>query len=150
MKNLLLSLLLIINWGCKAQNENNMNLADSLSNKPQTKILVNKEYDENGNLVRYDSTYSYFYSNIPQESLQNDSTFTTFKDNFLMSFPDIQRPFFNDIFFEDSLLHYDFFKDDFFKKRFDLNRSRFERMFEKMDSLKNKFYMENLPKQKKS
>jgi len=115
---------------------------DTLANKPQTKIFVNKEYDQEGNLIKFDSTYSYFYSNTESDSLFGDSTFAIFRDDFFNLFPLKQRPFLNDLFFEDSLLSYDFFKDDFFTKRFQLNRERFDKLFEKMDSLKNKYYNE--------
>ena len=127
--------------GCNAQDQNTpLTGEDSLKNKPQTKIIVNKEYDENGNLVGFDSTYSYFYSNAKQDTLFGDSTFAIFRDDFYNKFPLKQRPFLNDLFFEDSLLSYDFYKDDFFTKRFQLNRKRFDKLFEKMDSMKNNYY----------
>ncbi len=109
-------------------------------NKPQTKIIVNKEYDESGNLVKFDSSYSCFYSNLESDLTFSDSSFSHFQEQFFNSFPNIQKPFFNDMFFEDSLLNYDFYKDEFFSNRFKLNRQKLDGMFEKMDSLKNKFY----------
>jgi hypothetical protein len=42
-------------WGHTQQNENS-------ENQPQVKIDVNKETDENGNIIRYDSTYSFSWS----------------------------------------------------------------------------------------
>jgi hypothetical protein len=126
---------------CSAQDNNQLsNAADSSANKPQTKIIVNKEYDEQGNLIKFDSTYSYFYSNIEQDSSFADSTYSIFQSDFFNRFPNVQKPFLNDLFFDDSLLTYDFYKDDFFSNRFKLNRKRFDKLFEGMDSLKNEFY----------
>ena len=126
---------------CSAQENNNLGgLTDTLENKPQTKIIVNKEYDEFGNLVKFDSSYSYFYSNLQNDSTFGDSSYNLFQEDFFNSFPNIQKPFLNDIFFEDSLLNYDYYKNDFFTKRFRSNRMRFDKLFEEMDSIKNNFY----------
>ena len=47
---------------------------DSLYNHiPQEKITVNKEYDKDGNLIRYDSTYSYSYSSTESHRMIMDS-----------------------------------------------------------------------------
>lgn len=134
--------ILLLIAGCTTEKINGQqkNEDSLIVNKPQTKIIVNKEYDEFGNLVKFDSSYSYFYSNMGNDSTFSDSSFSRFQEKFFNSFPNIQKPFFNDMFFEDSLLNYDFYKDDFFSKRFRLNRQQFDGMFEKMDSIKNKFY----------
>ena len=51
---------------CTAQIEKNEKVtSDTInSNTPKKDIRVNKGFDKNGNLVKYDSTYSYYYSNI--------------------------------------------------------------------------------------
>ena len=111
MKKLVLAIVFfILSVECKAQ-DNNLSYLPNYSldsTKPQTKIIVNKEYDENGNLISFDSTYSYFYSNIQQDSLLGDSTFAQFKTDFCNSYLGNQKPLLNDLFFEDSLLYYDF------------------------------------------
>ena len=82
---------------CSAQENNKLNnTADSLANKPQTKIIVNKEYDEYGNLIKFDSTYSYFYSNIERDSSFAASTYSIFRSDFFNRFPNVQKPFLND------------------------------------------------------
>jgi hypothetical protein len=107
---------------------------------PQTNISVNKEYDESGNLIRYDSTYSYFYSNIEGDTLLGDSIFQSFRNHFNRSYFFSESPFFSDFFFEDSLLHYDFYKDDFFSNRFRRDMERMDSIFRGMDSIKNQFF----------
>lgn len=113
---------------------------DLEKNKPQTKIIVNKEYDEAGNLIRYDSTYSSYYSNIEGDSLRADSIMKNFKNDLYKQFPMSQSPFFESFFFEDSLSDYDFYKNDFFRQRYQLNQNRMEDLFREMDSLKNSFF----------
>lgn len=56
---------------------------DSVSvTKPQTNIKVNKEFDKDGNLIRYDSTYSYYYSGDGSDFIINDSILGDFKSYF--------------------------------------------------------------------
>lgn len=70
---------------CRAQT-NEFNNIDTLRNKPKIDIKVNKQYDENGNIIGYDSTYSYSYSsngntfNFGNNIMFNDSLFI---DNFM-------------------------------------------------------------------
>ena len=137
--------------GCNGQ-KGTKEIADSAKvNAPKTDIRVNKEYDKNGNLIKYDSTYSYFYSNSKNNDVKRDSIFESFKNHFNQSYSFSNEPFFHDLFFQDSLLKYDFYKKDFFYDRFRQNMNRMDRLFREMDSLKNGFYKEQLkPAPKKS
>ena len=63
-------------------------------------------------------------------------------------YPFSTKPYFDNLFFQDSLLHYDFYKKDFFYNRFRQNMQQMDRMFWEMDSIKNKFFMEQFPKKK--
>jgi len=115
-------------------------------NAPKEDIKVNKEYDENGNLIKYDSTYTYYYSNIENDTTAEDSIFINFKNLFDLHYPFSHKPYFNDLFFEDSLMKYDFYKEDFFTERFRQNMERSEKIFQEMDSIKNKFFNEQFQK----
>lgn len=117
-----------------------------VKNAPKEDIRVNKEYDKNGNLIKYDSTYTYFYSNIDKNQIKEDSIFNNFREMFDVNYPFSFKPYFNDLFFEDSLLKYDFYKKDFFYERFRHNMEQTEKMFQEMDSIKNKYFMEQFPK----
>ena len=66
MKKLLLFALAIVIMllSCDGQSKREIKNQQENSTQPQTEIKVNKEYDKDGNLVKYDSSYSYFYSNI--------------------------------------------------------------------------------------
>ena len=127
-------------------------IADTANvNAPKTDIRVNKEYDKNGNLIKYDSTYSYFYSNSKNNDGKRDSIFESFKNHFNQDYFFSNEPYFHDLFFQDSLLKYDFYKKDFFYDRFRQNMNRMDRLFREMDSLKNGFYKEQIkPVPKKS
>jgi hypothetical protein len=123
---------------CKGQiNNNGKQLKDSL---PQTNIKVNKEYDKNGNLIKYDSTYSTYYSSVKSNSILKDSIFNNFKNQFNKSYYFSNQPFFKNFFFEDSLLMYDFYKKDFFYNRFKNNMEHMDSLFRGMDKMKNDFF----------
>ena len=150
-KFIFFAFLLFFSFGCNAQVNKAQNKEKSNVHKikPKTNIVVNKEYDKNGNLIRYDSTYSYFYSNVKGDSTLADSIFANFKGKVFNSFPDIKTPFWNNMFFEDSLLSYDFYKDDFFTKRFEMNMKKFEKLFKEVDMFKNEYYKKfSKPKKK--
>ncbi len=114
--------------------------SQTADNQPQKNIKVNKEYDENGNLVKYDSTYSYYYSNIGEDSAIRDSIFENFTKHFNQNYSFSDHPYFRDFFFEDSLLNYDFYKKDFFYDRFKDNMARMDSLFREMDVMKNDFF----------
>jgi hypothetical protein len=123
---------------CNGQTKNKDNL--SKNNLPQTNIKVSKEYDKNGNIVRYDSTYSSYYSDIKGDSLLRDSIFHNFTDHFNEKYFFSEHPYFKDFFFQDSLLKYDFYKKDFFYDRFRNNMERMDSLFREMDIMKNDFF----------
>lgn len=139
-KYLLFIILLFLTTSCNAQNKIDRKTEHENTIEPKENIIVNKEYDENGNLIRFDSTYSYFYSNLDSNSTLEGNAFKYFQEDFFNSFPNIQKPLLDDMFFEDSLLTYDFYKNDFFSKRFEMNWEKYNDIFKEMDSIKNKFY----------
>jgi hypothetical protein len=118
--------------------QNGESVIDSAN--PQTSIKVEKKYDNNGNLIKYDSTYSFYYSNVKNNINLKDSIFNNFKNNFNKSYFFSTNPYFNDFFFEDSLLKYDFYRKDFFMNRFRNNMRRMDSLFWGMDSMKNSFF----------
>lgn len=122
------------------------NHSSNLKNAPKEDIKVNKEYDEDGNLIKYDSTYTYIYSNIEKDSITEDSIFNNFRKMFDATYPFSNKPNFNNFFFEDSLLKYDFYKKDFFSERFKRNMEQADKIFQEMDSIKNKYFIDKFPK----
>jgi hypothetical protein len=113
-------------------------------NSPKTDIKVNKEYDDQGNLIRYDSTYSYSYSNMDNDTIFNDSIFNVFRGHYIDHFLSSGDPFFKDFFFQDSIMKDEFFDDDFFMRRFKENMNQMDNLFQEMDSVKNEFYKKQI------
>tara|TARA_R110000868_G_scaffold93190_1_gene258070 strand:- start:44110 stop:44619 length:510 start_codon:yes stop_codon:yes gene_type:complete len=147
MKKFVLALLLgFMVAGCQAQNDqrkSNDDMAekktDSLTvDKPKISWKVDKKYDEEGNVIGYDSIYSYTYDNLknlPKEmnldSIMNSMKFfshgnlsTFFEDRDL-------SPFFD----KDSILNESPFFDDFFERQGANNFSDMQELFQQMDSL---------------
>jgi len=133
---------------CNGQTKNKDEL--SKDNLPHTNIKVNKEYDENGNIIKYDSAYSSYYSNIKGDPDLKDSIFENFKSRFNQSYFFSDQPFFKNFYFEDSLLKYDFYKKDFFYNRFRNNMERMDSLFRGMDLIKNDFFNKQIKPDNKS
>ncbi|WP_299577119.1 hypothetical protein [uncultured Sunxiuqinia sp.] len=141
------TLLLFLLSSCSGQPRSEQTKSlDSIA--PKTDIVVNRQFDENGNLIRYDSTYTQFYNSIEQDSLLADSILSEFKNRFNLQYPFSDRSYFNDFFFQDSLLQYDFYKKNFFYERFQNNMKRMDSLFQEMDSMKNRFFMDQFPQNK--
>lgn len=123
--------------------------ADTLAARidtPKSEVRVNKEYDANGNLIAYDSTYSSFYSSHNTDPAAMDSLFRDFQPKFNRQFPFMMDPGFNDLFFRDTLLYPDFFHDDFFRKRMEMNDRWMQQMIAAMDSMMNTWFREHAAK----
>ena len=112
---------------------------DSLD-KPKVNINVNKHYDDKGNVIGFDSTYTSFYSNVEGDTLKMDSLFRSFDRHFNLGGTSLFGRHFDSLFFNDSLRYPDFFHDDFFLRRYELNDLYLKDMMRNMDSLKNNFY----------
>jgi hypothetical protein len=122
--------------------------ADSLS-KPKVSIKVNRRFDEKGNVVGFDSTYTSYYSNVQGDTAQMDSLMGSFDRYFKREHSTFFRNQFDPLFFTDSTRYPDFFHDDFFMRRYELNDPYFRSMMRDMDSIKNKFYRERHDASKK-
>jgi hypothetical protein len=129
--HLLIGLLLSLLVSCKGQDgpkqllaENNKRTAPADTGKPKINYRVNKQYDDKGNLVRYDSSYSYVYPGQGRY-LNTDSLFNSFR----LSFPEPKM--FTDkdsSFFSDPFFHNRFPGQDFFQKQWEWQRMLFDRM----------------------
>lgn len=117
-------------------------ISDTL-NKPKVNIQVNRRYDDKGNLIGFDSTYSSFYSNVKGDTAEMDSLMNTFDRYFNLNHSSFFDRQFNRLFFSDSLRYPDFFHKDFFMKRYELNDQYLRDMTQRMDSIKNRFFQEH-------
>lgn len=151
MKKLTTLLLMFIIMGCncqekeKKQKENKIQ-EDSIL-KPVEKWDVQKEYDEFGNLIKYDSVYSWSYSNIKGDLLRVnlDSIMDSFKGYFDKNIPFKWHEDFAYFPEKDSLFMNDFFKQDYFFRNWQMQHSEIEEMIKKMDSSRNAFLKNYYP-----
>ncbi len=120
---------------------------DSLD-KPKANIKVNKHYDDDGNLVGFDSTYSSFYSDVKGDTSMMDSLMNRFDDYFYRNHSIFFNQRFNRLFFNDTSRYRDFIHDDFFLKRYQLNDSYMREMLGRMDSIKNHYFREESKQRK--
>ena len=140
-KIIALSLLLSFSFiNCTGQQKTETNTSEKDTIQPKISSKVHKEYDEDGNLISIDSTYSYFYSNIKNDSILEQKFFKDFKLGFDDNFKNVDSLFMKDFFFDTPLRMNDFYTDDFFENRFDMRQKSIRDIFKRMDSLKNSYY----------
>ncbi|GAA4281704.1 hypothetical protein [Gaetbulibacter aestuarii] len=133
MKKIVLIHVSILSFLLGHAQEKQMKQTDSVM--PKENIQVNKEYDENGNLTRYDSIYSYSYSSSDK---MNDSLKTVFeryfKNNHVM--PD---NFFDDFFKKDSISgRYNM--EELFSQSFGQQQGEIKNIMKQVDSLQRLFF----------
>src|SRR5699024_5209323 len=116
--------------------------------QPKGSWTVEKEFDEHGNLIRYDSIYSWSSSsNLKNFStLDRDSLIQQLNSRFFSNFSDFDGHGFDNIFSQDSLFSQRFFNEDFFESNFgrdfmDIDKIRQE-MLEKQKEFLNKYQSE--------
>lgn len=132
MKTLkIIPIFLLFIFSCAGQEKQN----NETALKPDENITVSKEYDEHGNLIKYDSIYSYSYSS---NGKLNDSIKMEFQKHFK------NHSFFNDSFYDDFFgkdsLTGQFNSDDFFYKGFMNQNEQIKRMMKRMDSIQQLFF----------
>ncbi|MFD1314913.1 hypothetical protein [Namhaeicola litoreus] len=120
---------------------------NSMVQGPKGSWEVNKEFDENGNLIRYDSIYSWSSGNLGNLStIERDSLIQSFKSRFFTNFSGLKNQGFEDLFSDDSLFSKQFFDDDFFESDFgkdfmDIDKIR-QQMLERQKMFLEKYQSE--------
>ncbi len=150
MKKLLFVLVMLTAGLTTVSAQNLIDTTQMDGNKPKIRIKVNKIYDENGNVVGYDSTYAWSWSNEETDTVFNinpDSLFNRFRPYFDEHFLHIPDPFTNG-FFNDSSLYFDFFNNEHFFDTWQDELFHFKKEIERMDSLKQQFFKQYLEEQK--
>ncbi|GAA3521639.1 hypothetical protein GCM10022393_40070 [Aquimarina addita] len=124
-KYVLLFMIGLVSVNCNSQdseikNTESKEIDEKVVKEPKGNWEVNKEFDENGNLIRYDSIYSWS-SNDKYDNLslsERDSLMQSFKSRFFTKFSGFKNQGFEDVFSKDSLFSNHFFNDDFFESDF--------------------------------
>lgn len=137
MKTLqLIPLFCLLFFNCSGQNKQKQ--AEDSKIKPDESITVNKEYDEFGNLTRYDSIYSYSYSSNGKLS---DSLKLKFQKHF-NNHSIFDDDFFEDFFGKDSITG-GFYPENFFHNGFINHNKHIENMMKRMDSIQQLFFYDD-------
>lgn len=115
--------------------------------EPTIKWNVQKIRDKDGNIIAYDSTYIWSYSNLKGDSLavNVDSVIKSFDLYFEKHFPTFLGKTFSAPYRKDPFLHEHFFKDDYFRNYLKRKEFNLEKMLDQMDSMHNLFFEENYP-----
>ena len=138
-------LLLVFMLGCEGQEKEKPERTESQVeeeiDQPKGEWKVHREYDEHGNLIRYDSIYSWSYSSRDGDSLtiNLDSIMDDFRGYFAEKIPFDWKDDFLYFPEADSLLNKEFFTEDYFFKKWEQHQDQIENMIKKMDSSRNAF-----------
>ncbi|WP_062052984.1 hypothetical protein [Aquimarina longa] len=145
-KYILLLSLALFSFSCnsqqnKAKKDETKEIENSIVEKPKGTWKVDKEFDENGNLIRYDSIYSWSSSSKFDDiaSLDKDSLIQSFKSRFFTNFSKFENEGFENIFSQDSLFSNHFFNDDFFISPFGKDFMDIDKMRQQMIARQKKF-----------
>ena len=161
-KYVLVAILALSSLSCNSQNKDStanetQNRKDELEETPKGSWKVDKEFDENGNLIRYDSIYSWSSNNKIEHLTEKDkdSVIASMKSRFFKNFSKFEDQGFDQLFANDSLFTNRFFNDDFFNSDFgsefmDIDRIR-QQMLERQRRFLEKYQSEFIkPENEKS
>ena len=151
MKKVMLFLFVaILATSCNAQdtensskNSSDLEIQKDSLQKPKGNWKVNKEVDENGNIIRYDSIYSWSSSgNI--KGMESDSIFNQMQSMMQKRFSMLQSPRLNGFSENDSIIKQffsdDFFKDDFFSNRVPSGFQNMNEIMKQMEAMRQNFF----------
>jgi hypothetical protein len=131
---------------CQSQDKKQLG-QNKAKNMPHEESIVHRKYDEKGNLIGFDSTYTSYYSNIAGDTIFLDSTLGDFGDFFNQHFSSMDADFFRDL---DTSSISGFFQNDFFEQEFFDQSEQMLKMMQRMDSVKNEFFRnQNLAEEEK-
>ena len=122
-------------FGSLGRNELSVN-----KNKPNIKYKVTKKYDENGNLISYDSSYSYTFVSPHSEDItaDSDTSCIDFFSGFFKNIPGIFKDPFHSLLLPETDIEKNLLEPDFYFHNMPQD-SIFLKMHRQMDSLRKEF-----------
>lgn len=148
-KLLILSFVSVTLTSCNAQEKSKADIAQNKvepqKEEPKGTWKVEKEMDENGNIVRYDSIYSWSSSDNSRGlgKIDSDSLMQSFQSRFSQHFATDPQQDLSDFFGSDSLLMKQFFNDDFMDEDFSQGFPSMEKMRERMQAMMQQLVQRN-------
>ena len=143
MKNyILITLVSLLTISCNGQQDKT---EKRTSEPPKGTWKVDKEFDEQGRLIKYDSVYSWSsHETLKDLPFQDqDSILQQYRSNFMSHFSALNSTNFEDMFPQDSLFNNSVFNNEFFKDQFNRDFTSMEELREQMIA-EHKKLMENL------
>lgn len=140
----ILSLVALLASSCNAQERKKPELAQNndklLKEEPQGSWEVHKEVDENGNIIQYDSIYSWSSDNLENLNKKDmDSIMGNFSSIFEERYGNFGRERLPGFFQRDSLFMKEYFGEDFLNDDFGKSFSNIDEIYKQMEALKQRF-----------
>ncbi|EDP94178.1 hypothetical protein U8527_08790 [Kordia algicida OT-1] len=134
-------LLSLISCQSKDKEVNTVSKEADKKEEPKGIWKVDKEFDENGNLIRYDSIYSWSSNDTLNDltTMDKDSLLSNFESKFYQRFSTFKDQGFGDLFGQDSLFGNHFFNDDFFESDFGMDFMELDKFHKRMMDRQKKF-----------
>ncbi len=131
----------------KGDDQHTFNNKTEAQIQPHGTWKVNKEIDENGNLIRYDSIYTYSYGRINGQEIQPqemDSAIASFRKYMQERMP---HSFSQDFLlrFESDSLRTGFFEKGYFENHWENFFPDMQKQLQQMDSLHQQFFQNTQP-----
>ncbi|KPM32728.1 Hypothetical protein I595_1155 [Croceitalea dokdonensis DOKDO 023] len=127
---------------CQGQEDDKKNkeLDHTLTEEPKGNWRVLREFDDAGNLIRYDSTYSWSYSEGPAnfKLRDGDSIFKSFRSQISKGFTGMADVFGDGLSEQDSLFMKPFFSDDFFENQFGKDFMDLDNIRQRMEAIQRR------------
>ena len=141
MKNYILLLFLaLLCVNCNGQVDQKIKVENNDIETPKGAWKVNKEFDENGNLIRYDSIYSWSSnSKFDNLSITKDSLRKSFRSKLFKNFSEFENKGFQNMFSQDSLFSNHFFYDSFFGSPIGIELIDIDKLQQQMIQKQKKF-----------
>ncbi|CDF79529.1 conserved hypothetical protein [Formosa agariphila KMM 3901] len=116
----LLAMMSLLTVSCNGQEPEIQKRDKNTVEQPKGSWNVNKEFDADGNLIRYDSIYSWSsYDTLDKLSAADrDSLLQHMKSRFFTNFSGFENQGFEHVFTNDSIFSKHYFNDDFFGSDF--------------------------------
>ncbi|MDD3773008.1 MAG: hypothetical protein PHC38_10205 [Weeksellaceae bacterium] len=114
---------------------------EKIIEQPKGTWKVDKKFDDKGNLISYDSIYSWSSNGKLDNlsTLDRDSLLQSFKSRFFTNFSDFENQGFDDVFSKDSLFSKHFFNEDFFGSDFGKDYMEIDKITQQMIARQKKF-----------
>lgn len=146
--NILCVLLSCLSFSCSSQGEQADKIVTTEDNKkeltePKGSWRVNKEYDADGNIIKFDSIYTWSSSTMPRD-LDSDSIFkemqSMMQKRFSMRSPSGIHGFEANDSINSQFVPRAFFEDDFFSDGSPFGGFQRDAMMERMEAIRRQFF----------